>query len=154
MAETFAPVITGVVVMVPEVAPFAPSGHITLLAPFGRDAEPTADEIEEVARFCADVTPFDFALTELAQFPSGTSYLCPDPAATFRRLTHQLHRLFPEYPPYEGVFEGVVPHLTVPADVTLPPLPLTCHARAATLLHHDADGFHVRRTFPFGTRAA
>lgn len=154
MGETFAPVITGVVVMVPELEPFVPTAHITLLTPFGRDAEPTPDEIDEVARFCADVTPFDFELTELAAFPAGSHYLCPSPAATFSRLTHRLHRLFPEYPPYEGAFDVVVPHLTVPTGAELPPLPVSCHARAATLLHHDADGFHVRQTFPFGTRAA
>ncbi|MGN6252421.1 MAG: 2'-5' RNA ligase family protein [Marmoricola sp.] len=154
MAETFLPVIAGIVVPVPELEGFVPWAHITLLTPFGRDAEPSADEIAEVARFCADVTPFDFALTELAAFPSGSRYLCPAPAATFSRLTHRLHRLFPEYPPYAGSFDVVVPHLTVPSEVELPALPLPCHARVAALLHHDENGFNVRETFPFGTRAA
>ncbi|MGN6781620.1 MAG: 2'-5' RNA ligase family protein [Marmoricola sp.] len=152
--DTFRPVITGIVVRVPELEACVPWAHITLLAPFGGDAEPTPGEVAEVARFCADVTPFAFALTEVAAFPSGTRYLCPSPAGSFSRLTHRLHRLFPEYPPYEGAFDVVVPHLTVPPGAALPELPVSCHAGAATLLHHDESGFTERATFPFGVRAA
>jgi 2'-5' RNA ligase len=148
--------ITGIVILVPEVAHLAPFAHVTLLAPFGRDSRPTAEEIGEVERFFADVTPFDFTLTGESTFPSGIRYLCPEPASTFSRLTHRLHDLFPEYPPYEGAFDLVVPHLTISPDAAVPAGSLPVRAQEAVLLHHDAESGEHRVTarFPFGTSAA
>lgn len=150
------PTMTGVVVPVPEADHLVDHAHVTVLAPFGRDNRPTAEEIDELARFFADVTPFAFTLTGESVFPSGIRYLSPEPAATFSRLTHQLHRLFPEYPPYGGQFDIVVPHLTIPMGVTVASTPIRAHARAAMLMHHDAaEGYTtVMARFPFGTSAA
>lgn len=154
VVDTFAPTITGIVIPVPEAAAWAPYPHITLLAPFGQDSEPTSDEVEEVRRFFADVTPFDVTLVAETAFPGGVRYLAPEPASTFSRLTHALHRLFPEYPPYGGAFDVVVPHLTVRDDAVVDGLPLRSRATAATLCHTDGGRFEVRTTFPFGTSAA
>jgi hypothetical protein len=150
------PTITGIVILVPEANHLVEHAHVTLLAPFGRDSRPTVEEVREAERFFADVTPFDFALTGESTFPSGIRYLVPEPGSTFSRLTHQLHRLFPEYPPYGGEFEIVVPHLTIPDGVDAQPLPVQVQAREATLLHHDATRDHasVLARFPFGTSAA
>jgi 2'-5' RNA ligase len=147
---------TGIVILVPAAEAYADHAHVTLLAPFGRDSRPTPDEVGELARFFADVTPFDFTITGESRFPSGIRYLVPEPASTFSRLTHRLHRLFPEYPPYEGQFDIVVPHLTVPHDVVVEGLPVRGHARAATLMRHDADTGEtaILDRFPFGTSAA
>jgi 2'-5' RNA ligase len=147
---------TGIVILVPAAEAYADHAHVTLLAPFGRDSRPTPDEVGELARFFADVTPFDFTITGESRFPSGIRYLVPEPASTFSRLTHRLHRLFPEYPPYGGEFEIVVPHLTIPDGVDAQPLPVQVQAREATLLHHDATRDHasVLARFPFGTSAA
>ncbi|HET7682040.1 MAG TPA: 2'-5' RNA ligase family protein [Marmoricola sp.] len=154
MTETFAPVMTGLVLMVPEARAITPHAHITLLAPFGRDASPGAGELEEAAEFFAEQPPFDFRLTGVSTFPSGTRYLSPEPATRFSRLTHALHRLFPEYPPYAGEFELVVPHLTIPDDAVVGPLPILGHARSATLLHADHGAFTELASFPFGASAA
>ena len=43
-------------------------------------------------------------------------YLAPEPDAPFRRLTAALASAFPDYPPYEGAHEEVIPHLTVARD--------------------------------------
>ena len=152
--DTFAPVITGLVLMVPEARTVTPHAHITLLAPFGARTGPTPGELDEAARFFADQSPFDYRLTGVSTFPQGSHYLVPEPGAKFSRLTHALHRRFPEYPPYAGAFDLVVPHLTVPDDARIPPLPLVAHARAATLLHADNGTFTELATFPFGTSAA
>ena len=40
-------------------------------------------------------------------------YLAPDPAAPFSALTDGIFRAFPDYPPFEGKFDTVVPHVTV-----------------------------------------
>jgi len=150
----FLPVITGVVLMVPEARAITPSAHITILAPFGADREPTAAELADLEEFFADEVPFDFRLTEVCTFPDGTRYLAPDPAPRFSRLTHALHQVFPEYPPYEGRFDIVVPHLTIPDDAVVGTLPIHAHAREATLLHVEDSVFSELASFPFGTSAA
>ena len=154
MTETFLPVITGVVLMVPEARAIVPTAHITILAPFGKDQQPTPAELDDVAEFFADQTPFDFRLTEVCTFPDGTRYLAPDPASRFSRMTHALHQLFPEYPPYAGAFDIVVPHLTIPDDAVVGRLPIHAHAREATLLRHEDGVFTELASFPFGTSAA
>jgi hypothetical protein len=150
------PTITGIVILVPEADDLVDHAHVTLLAPFGRESRPSPAEVGEVERFFADVTPFDFALTGESMFPNGLRYLVPEPGSTFSRLTHRLHQLFPEYPPYGGQFDLVVPHLTIPDGVPAPPAPLQVRAREATLLHYDSDTERtsVLTRFPFGTSAA
>jgi 2'-5' RNA ligase len=154
VTQTFRPVVTGIVLMVPEAQAVVSTAHITILAPFGNEQQPTVAELADVAEFFADQTPFDFRLTEVCTFPDGTRYLAPDPASRFSRMTHALHQLFPEYPPYEGVFDIVVPHLTIPDDAVVEVLPLLAHAREATLAHIEDGVFTELATFPFGTSAA
>jgi hypothetical protein len=138
--------------------------HITLLAPFLPEDDLDAATWETLSRFFADVTPFRFELTGVCEFPGGLTYLSPEPAATFRLLTSELHKLFPEFPPYGGAFDEIVPHLTVPLsageDVTdltaalAPGLPLSVHASAAAVFVTDQDGTRVLGALPFGTSAA
>lgn len=145
---------TGIVVMVPEAEAIVPGAHITLLAPFGADNRPTPGEIEDAAALFADVVPFTYALSDVCSFPDGSRYLSPEPPGVFSRLIHRLHRLFPEYPPYGGAYDVVVPHLTIPDDAVVGPLPLTAYAGEAALLHLDGGELSVWETFPFGTTAA
>lgn len=138
--------------------------HITLLAPFLPEEQLDAGTWEVLGQFFADVTPFAFALTDVCEFPGGVTYLAPEPAGTFRRLTSELHRLFPEFPPYGGEFDDIVPHLTVPlaegensaalATALAPELPLPVHAAGAAVFVTDEDGTRVLGSLPFGTSAA
>ena len=78
------------------------------------------------------------------------------------RLTKLLAAAYPEFPPYEGAFEQIVPHVTVAQadDEALLAqierevhafLPIEAHAREALLLVEGADGrWHERRRFPLG----
>lgn len=154
MTQVPLPAITGVVLMVPEARALVPSAHITILAPFGVDQEPTADELADVEEYFADQTSFAYELTQVCTFPHGLRYLSPEPASRFSRMTHGLHQLFPEYAPYEGKFDLVVPHLTIPDDARVGRLPIQAHAREATLLHHADGVFTEVASFPFGTSAA
>lgn len=154
MTETQLPVITGVVIMVPEAKAIVPSAHITLLAPFGEDMVPTDGELADLEEFFAEQVAFDFALTGVSQFPQGVRYLAPEPAARFTRLTHGLQRVFPEYPPYRGSFDLVVPHLTIPDDALVEGLPIRSQAREASVLHYADGTFTELASFPFGTSAA
>ena len=89
-------------------------------------------------------------------------YLAPEPSAPFRNLTHELCRRFPEYPPYGGAFDDVVPHLSVAHDEELdavrlklgPRLPVRVLAREAALVWFEGDEARTLETFPFGTSAA
>ena len=145
---------TGIVLMVPEARAIVPSAHITVLAPFGSDRGPTPGELADVEAFFADQTAFGFQLTQVCTFPGGHRYLSPDPASAFSRLTHGLHQLFPEYPPYEGKFDLVVPHLTIPDDAVVGALPIQAHAREATVLHVEDGVFTEVASFPLGASAA
>lgn len=138
--------------------------HITLLAPFHPLAEIDDALVHRLTRFFSDVPPFGFALTEVCAFPSGIAYLAPDPAAAFRKLTQELHHEFPEFPPYGGAFDEVVPHLTVPLPdgedlddlekALAATLPIHTRAVEAVLMHVEEDNTHVIATLPFGTTAA
>jgi hypothetical protein len=154
VAQPSLPAITGVVFMVPEARSYTPYAHITVLAPFGQDNDPSADELADVEQYFAGQTPFDYELTQVCTFPGGLRYLAPEPVARFSHLTHGLHKLFPEYPPYEGRFDLVVPHLTIPDDAPEGELPLRAHAGLATLLHHEDGVYTELASFPLGTSAA
>lgn len=154
MAETVLPDITGIVVRVRELDAQVPYAHITLLTPFGADGGPSTDEMDDLEAFFAEVAPFEFRLTGESRFPDGPRYWCPEPAAHFRRLTHELHRVFPEYRPVTSAFEANVPHLSIPDDALAFTGELRVLAREATLLRHDEAGFHELRTFALGTSAA
>lgn len=154
MPSTLPPDLTGIVLRVPEADGIAPFAHITLLAPFGDGETPSDAEIADVAEFFSEIAPIGFRLVGESRFPNGVRYLCPEPAATFRRLTHDLHRLFPEYPPYRGEFSDVVPHLTIPDDAPAFTGELSVVARTATLLRYAGGEYRVLGEFPFGNTAA
>lgn len=151
----------------PEYLPPGPdetTAHITLLGPFADRGAVDHGLISELQEFFADVLPFAFALTGISQFPGGTTYLSPDPAGPFRQLTHELHRHFPEFPPYGGAFDDVVPHLSVPILAgeevdklrfeLAPRLPISAHAREAALYWWEPGASRTLETFTFGTTAA
>ena len=117
---------TAIIVRVPEAEPyvahlreqFDPSAklgvpaHITLLYPFMSPERITEAVIDQVRAVASTASPFAFRLTNVRRFP-GALYLAPDPAAPFIALTKGLVHQFPEFPPYSGQYDAIVPHLTV-----------------------------------------
>jgi 2'-5' RNA ligase len=94
--------------------------HVTVLFPF---ATPDAVDDALLARIESVVAgrrPHGVTFAAAAEFPDHVLYLAPEPAAPFRALTHALAAEFPEYPPYEGQFPDVIPHLTVAHDPAAP----------------------------------
>jgi 2'-5' RNA ligase len=135
--------------------------HVTLLFPFVA-AERLDDEIhEQLQELFAAQQAFSFSLTRLMDFPDETLWLAPEPAEPFRRLTELIFEKYPAYPPYEGIHDEVIPHLTVAVggkalqeeiDTALTPhLPIETVAGEVTLLVEDESG-HWRRGhgFPLG----
>jgi 2'-5' RNA ligase len=135
--------------------------HVTLLFPFV-PAE-TADETLDILReLFAATRSFDVTFRELRRWPELV-YLAPQPPEPFVRLTKAIIERWPDYPPYEGAHETVVPHLTVAygdeallaeveADVS-PHLPIAAHVDEAVLLEELEPGWGrwgERARFPLG----
>jgi 2'-5' RNA ligase len=91
---------------------FAVPAHITLLGPFLLVAELSAGVLERLRALLAGEAPVAVAFREARRFP-GTLYLAPEPPEPFARLTQLLWDAWPDHPPYGGIHEEVVPHLTV-----------------------------------------
>jgi 2'-5' RNA ligase len=166
---------TAVLVHVPEAEPVvgdwrlrhtydAPLGipaHVTLLFPFvpGHDLD---TEVEErLARMLSAAGPFDVTFAQTGRFPD-VLYLQPEPPEPFSALTAAIAAEWPEHPPYEGVHEAVIPHLTVAEgddeelfrrikEEVEPQLPVHSHVGEAQLYAEDEAGrWHERSRLPLG----
>ncbi|MEO8625513.1 MAG: 2'-5' RNA ligase family protein [Candidatus Limnocylindrales bacterium] len=101
--------------MDPSAAQGVPA-HVTLLYPF-MAVDGLTDEVRaKVARIIASEPTFTVRFNAIGRFPNVV-YLPPEPADPFGRLTAAIAAEFPDYPPYEGAYETVIPHLTVAQDV-------------------------------------
>jgi 2'-5' RNA ligase superfamily protein len=130
--------------------------HITVMCPFlpARSIGPA--EEQQVAEMTAGIASFDYALTHHDTFP-GVHYLAPEPAAPFVAITEEIQRRWPSCRPYGGVFDSVIPHMTVcfgepPADPgdLKPSLPIVTRATELWLLCQTPGGWRTRRRFPLG----
>jgi 2'-5' RNA ligase len=122
--------------------------HITVLFPF---AAPEAVDEDALRELFAATPAFAYELTSVAHFGDELTYLAPSPAAAFAALTEAVWRRWPEHPPYEGVHDTVIPHLTVAEtrlDLQLD-LPIRARADDVTLIEEQADGrWTTRKRFP------
>ena len=86
--------------------------HVTVLVPFMDPNNITTDVLAQAQRALERTTAFSFSLSSIGRFPA-TAYLVPEPAAPFIAMTRALAETFPDFPPYAGEHQGVIPHLTV-----------------------------------------
>ena len=86
--------------------------HITVLVPFMDPSDISADVLKQARRALEQTNAFSFVLSSVGRFPT-TAYLAPEPAEPFIAMTHALTEAFPNYRPYAGEHQGVIPHLTV-----------------------------------------
>ncbi|BEP51803.1 2'-5' RNA ligase family protein [Variovorax paradoxus] len=86
--------------------------HITVLVPFMDPQYITPAVLDRVQRALNRVAAFSFSLGRVGRFPA-TAYLAPEPPEPFIAMTKALVDVFPDFPPYGGAHQGVVPHLTV-----------------------------------------
>ncbi|HEX3004242.1 MAG TPA: 2'-5' RNA ligase family protein, partial [Angustibacter sp.] len=89
--------------------------HVTLLAPWAAaDDGEALERLRAVARRGRPLR-IDFAAAEM--FPeAGVVYLVPTPTPALSELFDDVLAAFPDHPPYGGLHDTVVPHLTVSAD--------------------------------------
>jgi len=124
--------------------------HVTLLVP-------SPDDVGALAAVLAGAAPFEVTFARADRFP-GTLWLAPEPAEPFVALVGALVARFPEFPPYDGRFGEVVPHLTVAQadfDVAVPAiearLPLRARAVCALLLEQvEPDRWREVAALPLG----
>ncbi|MFL5965523.1 MAG: 2'-5' RNA ligase family protein, partial [Gaiellaceae bacterium] len=117
---------TAIVALVPEAEPVVGGwrrvhtddgrrgmpAHVTVLSPFVDDSV-AADRIAAVRRTVSAFAPFDCAFAETARFAGDVLYLRPEPDEIFRAMTAAIVHAFPDFPPYSGLHDDAVPHLTV-----------------------------------------
>lgn len=130
--------------------------HITVMCPFLPAHSVRQAEEQQIAELAASIAPFDFALTHHDTFP-GVHYLAPEPAAPFVAITEAIQHRWPSCRPYRGVFDSVIPHMTVafgdpPADPAelKRVLPIVTRASELWLLIQTPRGWCVRRRFHLG----
>jgi 2'-5' RNA ligase len=130
-------------------APLGMPAHLTVLFPFV-PAERVAAAEEPLARLVAGVAAFRVEFRRTARFPD-VLYLAPEPSEPFLALTGAISAEWPEHPPYEGVHETVIPHLTVAesedealldsiAAEVKPQLPVAARVREVAVFVEAADG--------------
>jgi 2'-5' RNA ligase len=95
------------------VAAYGIPPHVTVLYPFvPRDN--LSDEVREaVSAVFGAIPAFEYRFDRVARFGDTTVYLAPEPADNFVGLTDAVHARWPEHPPYGGLHDVVIPHLTV-----------------------------------------
>lgn len=72
----------------------------------------TQDVLGQVRAALAGASAFDFSLSQVGRFPL-TAYLAPEPADPFIAFTQRLAKVLPQFPPFSGAFDTIVPHLTI-----------------------------------------
>lgn len=73
----------------------------------------TDDVYERLAQALATVRAFEGRLTRTAWFGEDVLWLAPTPDNPFRLMVQRVCAAFPDYPPYGGAEDEVIPHLTV-----------------------------------------
>jgi hypothetical protein len=139
-------------------APVLPA-HVTVLSPFLEEGWCDDGTDRALRELFAGVAPFVFRLARIERFPDVV-YLAPEPVEPFRALTRAVHHRWPDYPPYNGVYDDVIPHVTVAA--TPPPpgfeaalervLPIEVRASEVLLVvARDEHRWEPLRRYPLGT---
>jgi 2'-5' RNA ligase len=119
--------------------------HVTLLAPWAPVDD--AEALQRLQRLAERARPIDLRFETADVFPdSGVVWLAPAPEPSLAALFADVLATFPDHPPYAGLHDDVVPHLTVSAHGGAPVL---AEVRAA-LAEHGPVHSHVDRICVFG----
>jgi 2'-5' RNA ligase len=115
--------------------------HVTLIYPFLHPDAIDERLLGQLTRFFESVSRFAVRLGAIAGFP-GVVYLVPEPREDFVKLVNALAQLYPEAPPYGGIFDSVIPHLTV-AESADPHIQDLLVTSAAQMLPIDTEAAEV-----------
>jgi 2'-5' RNA ligase len=134
--------------------------HVTVLFPFIPASELRDEVTVRLAALFRTVPAFQHNFAGTAWFGDDVLWLASDAAPLFRSLTRLVWAAFPAYPPFEGRFDDVVPHLTVAdrgplddmraaEDAVQQHLPISAMTRAVTLMVEQPSGrWDAAQSFP------
>jgi 2'-5' RNA ligase len=126
--------------------------HVTVIFPFMPPALIDAPVLARLQDLFATTSGFDVQLDHTDWFEDRVVWIGPRDPGPFRALTDLTVRAFPEFPPYEGQFNDVIPHLTLGHDrpvadlrsvetAVQSQLPIISRAAAVTLITQESvDG--------------
>lgn len=134
--------------------------HVTVLFPFLPPGRLDAAVRHELAVIAAAQEPFDVLFRTVGRFPDLV-YLAPEPAGPFAGLTEACAGRFPDFPPYGGAHDEVIPHLTIVESSDAPMdeiessiqrhLPFEYRVRALEVITPSETGpWHLRWRVPLG----
>lgn len=86
--------------------------HLTVLYPFADPLDLSLADRQRLRAVIAAQPSFEIGFSEVKRFPD-VLWLRPEPEAPLVALTEALAAAFPQYPPYGGRFDSIIPHLTV-----------------------------------------
>jgi 2'-5' RNA ligase len=131
--------------------------HVTLIYPFADGAALGDHEIGQVGAALAGVTQFDVTFAGFGRFAARPPvlYLEPRPGDEFLDMIAALERGFPAFPPFGGLHETVIPHLTIAQtddatamraaqDDVERHLPIRTRAAEVAVMEHLAGGWQPR----------
>ena len=135
--------------------------HVTLIYPFADDSHIGGPEIARLRAALVRFSAFGVRFARFDRFAAvpPVLYLEPEPGDPFVEMIAALTREFPAFPPFGGIHETVVPHLTVAqtddvaamraAEVQVAGrLPIRTHVAEATLMEQGVDGWRIRDRMP------
>jgi 2'-5' RNA ligase len=131
--------------------------HVTLIYPFVPRTQLRDHLIAALREVLATFSPFDVRFEAFARFDADPPvlYLQPDPAQPFLELIAAIAARFPDHPPFAGIHDPIIPHLTVAQtrdasamraaeESVARHLPLTAAAHSVHIMEHrPADGWRT-----------
>jgi 2'-5' RNA ligase len=138
--------------------------HISINYPFLPGVDPSGDLYRRLTAIFAKLEAFEFTFQRFGRFPD-VLYLVPEPESSFKELIEKIAEEFPESPPYSGVFDVVVPHLTVAhsedgevlksiesqlGELALNSFPFSTLASQVYLMDNRTGSWQVQKSFRLG----
>jgi 2'-5' RNA ligase len=134
--------------------------HITVLVPFMAPGKIDTAVLTRLERLFAAVSGFGFRLDHTDWFSDTVLWLAARDPGPFRALTQRVFEAFPDFPPFGGQFDDVVPHLTIghghplsdlraAEESVRAQLPIEGHVGAVTLMTQQSPEGQWTKTATF-----
>ena len=136
--------------------------HVTILYPFMAPTLVDTAVLDKLRAVASAVPGFDYRMRRTQRFPVAL-YLEPEPDAPFSALIDGVFRAFPDYPPFEGKFDTIVPHITVAHGdepllceievglrIALPGAGLPARCTELVLIENSSGRWEQMEVFPLG----